>query len=483
MAARREAPPGVLQPALAGGLARPAVIARRWAAGWRTEAAARRALATAVAAGLGLVVLAAAQPSPLVPPSKGGFSSWMAGPFRGLGAWLPDDGTFKGSAFTALLAAMFCAYVVVVACGRRVPLRWGVGTLVALHVLFLLGPPLVLTDVFNYVNYARLGAVHGVNPYVAPPAEVPVDPAYRFSTWHDLRSPYGPLFTLSSYPLAALPVPVAFWALKVAMAAASLGCLALVWTIARRLGRPPLPAALFVGLNPLVLVYGLGGVHNDFLMVGLILAGITALLAARPAAGGAALTAAVGLKMSAGLMLPFAALGSRRRGQLLAGAAAAAAATAALSLAAFGFHLPGLDVQSSLVTPLSPSNLLGLALGQGGATPAVQIAVQLALAATVAWLLVRTARGDDWLAMAGWASLALVLSLGWEMPWYALWVLPLAVLSGSRALRRAALGLSVFLLVTLAPMTGYLLSEVCHCSPSQTETGKRNAAEIRHFLR
>jgi hypothetical protein len=238
-----------------------------------------------------------------------------------------------------------------------------------------------------------------------------------------------------------------------------------------------------VGLNPLVLVYGLGGVHNDFLVVGLILAGIAALLAARPAGSGAALTAAVGLKVSAGLMLPFALLGTRRRGEMLAGAAAAGAAVAALSLAAFGFHLPGLDVQSSLVTPLSPPNLLGLAVGQGGATAAVRVVVQLALVATLAWLLVRTARGEDWLTMAGWATLALVLSLAWEMPWYVLWVLPLAVLSGSRALRRASLALSVFLFVTLAPMTGYLLTEVCGCSPSETETGKRNAAEIRHFLR
>jgi hypothetical protein len=473
----------MLEPALAGRLPGHRTVLARRAAAWRTEATARRALITSVAAGIGVAVLAAARPSPLVPPSKEAFPTWMVGPVRGLGAWLPADGTFQGAAFTALVALMFCAYAAVLACAPYVPARWGVGTLVALHAVFLLGPPLALTDVFNYVNYGRLGAVHGVNPYVAAPAQVPVDPAYGFATWHDLRSPYGPLFTLFSYPLVALGVPVAFWALKAVTAAASLGCLALVWAIARRLGRPPLPAVLFVGLNPLVLVYGLGGVHNDFLMVGLILAGIAAVLAARPAASGAALTAAVGIKVSAGLMLPFALLGTRRRGEMLAGVAAAGAALAALSLAAFGFHFPGLEVQSSLVTPLSPPNLLGLALGQGGATPAVRVAVQLALVATLVWLLVRAARGEDWLTMAGWATLALVVSLAWEMPWYVLWVLPLAAVSGSRGLRRAVLALSVFLFVTLAPMTGYLLSEVCHCSPSETETGRRNAAEIRHFLR
>ena len=62
-------------------------------------------------------------------------------------------------------------------------------------------------------------------------------------------------------------------------------------------------------------------------------------------------------------------------------------------IAAFGFHGPGLDTQSSLVTPLSPPNLLGLALGQGGATAAVRALVTVGLVATVGWLLVRTARG------------------------------------------------------------------------------------------
>jgi hypothetical protein len=156
---------------------------------------------------------------------------------------------------------------------------------------------------------------------------------------------------------------------------------------------------------------------------------------------------------------------------------------AAVSLAAFGFHGPGLDTQSSLVTPLSPPNLLGLALGQGGATAPVRALVTVALVGTVGWLLVRTARGYDWLAAAGWATLALVLSLSWEMPWYVLWPLPLAAVSSSVRLRRATLALTVFLFLTMAPVTGYVINDVCHCSPAATETGKRNAAEIQRFLR
>src|SRR5436190_473868 len=69
------------------------------------------------------------------------------------------------------------------------------GCVIALHVILLLSAPLQLNDVFNYLGYARLGAVHHVNPYAHGIGTALHDPAYRFSSWHHLRSPYGPLFT------------------------------------------------------------------------------------------------------------------------------------------------------------------------------------------------------------------------------------------------------------------------------------------------
>ena len=83
-----------------------------------------------------------------------------------------------------------------------------------LHAVFLLAPPLRLTDVFNYLLYARMDVVHGLNPYRDVPVLAAGDPAYRFASWHDLASPYGPLFTVASLPLALLPLPVAYWTLK-----------------------------------------------------------------------------------------------------------------------------------------------------------------------------------------------------------------------------------------------------------------------------
>ena len=38
------------------------------------------------------------------------------------------------------------------------------------HVVLLLGPPLSLTDIFNYLHYGRMLPDHGLNPYVSLPA-------------------------------------------------------------------------------------------------------------------------------------------------------------------------------------------------------------------------------------------------------------------------------------------------------------------------
>jgi hypothetical protein len=62
-------------------------------------------------------------------------------------------------------------------------------------------------------------------------------------------------------------------------------------------------------------------------------------------------------------------------------------------------------------------------------------------------------------------------------------VLPFGAIGRSRNLRRAAVVLTAFLALTLLPATGYLLSNTCHCYPGATKTGKRNADEIKRYLK
>ena len=89
--------------------------------------------------------------------------------------------------------------------------------------------------------------------------------------------------------------------------------------LAHRPSRPAARAARPLPLRPssrsthCVLVHVVGGAHNDGLMVAVALAGVVAVLSARPLSGGALLVSAVAVKAAAALYLPFALLGSRER--------------------------------------------------------------------------------------------------------------------------------------------------------------------------
>jgi hypothetical protein len=421
-----------------------------------------------------------------VPPAKGGFPSWLAGPLEGLARPLDYSHPALRHQLTAVLVGMSLAYLVVVACARAIRPRIALLALGVLAAAVLLCPPLSLTDTFNYLIYARMGAVHGLNPYTHVTAMVRSDPAFPFSTWHHLSSPYGPIFTLATYPLALLPLPVAYWTLKAAALAAGAGCVALVAGCARRLGRRPLPAVLFVALNPAWLYYGLGGVHNDVFMLLLLLAAVYALVGRAGRAGAAASAAAVvsgvAIKLSGAVALPFALLASRRRLAAVGGAAASAAVLGAATVAAFGRHVPALSDQSSLVTPLSPLNLAGLAVGQGGVTHRVHLVAGLALVAVIAWLCVRTWRGMDWIAATGWAFVALILSLTWVMPWYAMWALPFAALAArGRLLRVVVLVLSLFVVATWLPQASAWTAALGF-HPNATPVGHANVRAVGRLL-
>jgi alpha-1,6-mannosyltransferase len=314
---------------------------------------------------------------------------------------------------------------------------------------------LLSADVFGYIDYARLGALHGLDPYAHGPASAPHDAVFAFMRWRgDMPSPYGPLFTLGSYALAPLPVAASFWTLKVGAALASLATVWLVYDCARRLRIAPLPAALVVGLNPLVLVWAVGGAHNDLFVVAAVTASVWLAVSGRERLAGAGLVAAVGLKLSAGIALPFLLI---RRRRALEAALAAGAAAVAVTLAAFGTGVAGMlraqaDQQNIVATESVPEQL-GRAIGLGGATPGLRAAALAGFCAVLAALLVRTWRGGiDWIAATGWATLAMLVTSAWLMPWYVAWLLPLAALGRDRRLSAATLALCAYLVVMRLPI-------------------------------
>lgn len=361
----------------------------------------------------------------------------------------------------ALMWAGFVAYLGVLAAAPRLGARVVWTAIVVLAAAFALAPVILSHDVYSYVAYARLGVLHGLDPYVHPPLAAPADPVFAEVLWTEATSAYGPLFTLSTYPLAWLPVPAAVAALKAAAALALLGIAALTARIAAWRGADPLRAAAFVGLNPLALVHVVGGAHNDGLAMLLALGAVAALVVGRPATAGAALLGAVFTKLSTAFLAPFALLAAGRpaarpaaAGRLLAGAAAATAALGAAAWLAFGWDwLSGFGLAGENQSRTSHMSIPITVARLGGLDPGTTRAVALLLyAALIAWLLTRTARGGDWVRAAGWAALGLLLATAWLLPWYLIWLLPLAAVSRDRPLQALALAFTAYQLGARIPL-------------------------------
>ncbi len=371
--------------------------------------------------------------------------------------------------------AGFAAYIGVLVTAPRLggSAIWAV--IVVLVAGFAIGPVLLSHDVYSYVDYARLGVLHNLDPYVHPPYTEPADPAFAHVTWPEATSAYGPLFTLATYPLAWLPVGVAVATLKAVAALSVLGLAAIVGRLAAWRGSDPARAAAFVALNPLVLVHVVGGAHNDGLMMLVAMCGVAAALSVRWATAGASLVAAVALKASAAFVAPFALLAAaspppdirshflpdserkydrKRAIRLLAGAGVASLAIGLAAYLAFGwdwleaFGLAGENQgrTSYMSIPVTFARLTGLDVD-----PA-RIAALLLYATALAGLLVWVWRGADWVRAAAWAALGLLLATSWLLPWYLVWPLPLVAISRDKPLQLLTLALTAYQLGARIPL-------------------------------
>ena len=288
------------------------------------------------------------------------------------------------------------------------------------------------------------------------------------------------MFTLLSEPLGVLPLPVAYWCWKLVVVGSALSALALVWWLARRLGRSPQRALACAGLCPVTLAMGIGGFHNDMPAVVCVLAAVACLLRGRERStawdtgAGALAVAAAGLKPSFVVVAPLIVLGANRRLAAAAGAAGAALLVGALILVAFGGALPSVGIQDRLVNPLSLPNVLGALTGHGGADPAMRqygrdalLAVGAVACALVLW------RRSWAIGAVGLVLLASVFSLSWVMPWYLAWALPFAALARPRALVPLAVVTCLWLGVAGIPQMPRLVHDI-GWYPTRSATGHAN---------
>jgi hypothetical protein len=405
-----------------------------------------------LAATIEIVLDAAVGHSPLIPKSPQ-IAGWLEGVGERLGYRV----------FLIALLAYAGAYGGMLLLARRISSRWAIALTAALQMIVFAGPILISTDVFSYIAYARMGVVHGVNPYLHGPQAILGDPIYRYvgQDWKKVATAYGPLYTLLSYPLAALGVTGALWAMKLEALLAGAGTLLLTWRCALLRGFDPKFALIAVGVNPLWVIYAMAGAHNDLIMTLFMMAPVALTLAGergsrREAYAGAAVIGATLVKATGIALLPFMLLARRRLAPLI-GAIVAGLVCAIAAYIVFGIH--GVNIVSALnrnaafvSTDSFPTEIAHL-LGKPGVFPVDHDLLKAGLVLIVAHLMWRTWRGYDWVAASGWTLLAIAVTSTWLLAWYTLWSLPLAAVGRDRRLLVATLAVqALFIVHQTAPL-------------------------------
>lgn len=338
--------------------------------------------------------------------------------------------------------------------------------------------PLFSRDTYSYLAQGAL-LRDGFDPYIVAPIENPNGLLDNVSSiWMTTTAPYGPAFILVAKFVTLVSgdhVVAGTMLLRLCMLP---GLVLLIWAaprVARHVGADGSVALWICVLNPLVIVHLMGGVHNETLMVGLMMAGIALTFSGRHVGGAALIAVAVAVKATAVLALPFMVWVWMRhlpekplRAFIIASLSAAAtfiAVFAVLSgLAGVGMGwllaLAGsVKIINWLTVPTAVANLTNV-IG-GTVTPVNFYAVLevtrfagIAIITVSLPLLWWRFRHDDREALTGiaWAMLVVVLFVPAALPWYYTW--PLAVVSSlaqSRAAIAAIAGFSTWIMVIFKP--------------------------------
>jgi len=343
----------------------------------------------------------------------------------------------------------------------------------------LLSPPLFTRDVYSYLGQGAL-ALRGLDPYRVGPSKLPpgaiADNVHY--VWQTTPAPYGPLFILIAKTINRLTGEDLILSV-IGIRLVLLGGLALlayaVPRLADSLGGDRTVALWLVIANPLTVVHLVGGPHNDLLMTGLLATGTLLVLGRRHVAGTALVTAAMAVKASAGIALPFLVwiwaahlLGDRRVRLFRAGAGSvavfASVFTAITMLSGVGLGwIPALNAPSLIVNWMSLPTAAGqlthaltVPFGHFDDGPFIMVCRLLGSAVFVAifarqWWLAR----DGAAVAVGRAALVLLwaaLLAPATLPWYLTWSLVLgAVLPWPRRSLAWAVAASAWLVLCTYP--------------------------------
>ncbi|MBC3192515.1 polyprenol phosphomannose-dependent alpha 1,6 mannosyltransferase MptB [Pseudonocardia sp. C8] len=374
-----------------------------------------------------------------------------------------------------------------------------------------LAPPMFSKDIYSYLAQSATLA-RGIDPYSIGPAQAlgVDDPLTRGipTVWRDTPAPYGPLFLGLGRIITAFSGHDVVLGIAEHRLLALAGVALLAWVLPRLADRFDLDAGLVLWLgaaNPLVLFHMVSGIHNESIMISLMLLGLYVMLGRddrvqpwwRITLGAALIVAAASVKLPALLALGFVGVylvrkrgEERRRNDHLRGeerrrndhlhhgrvvdwvimtswlTAIAAVVFSVFSFATgLGFNwLRGLSAPSAILSWMSVSTDVGLIAGQVGRLAGLGDHTEATLALArglfaipmgivVVALLLACLRGRLDPVTGTGAGLGAVVLLGPVVhPWYLFWaLLPLVATRAMPRYRRAMLLLSAFLALVVPP--------------------------------
>ncbi|GAA1015873.1 polyprenol phosphomannose-dependent alpha 1,6 mannosyltransferase MptB [Nocardiopsis tropica] len=153
--------------------------------------------------------------------------------------------------------------------------------ILALWVLpFLFAPPMFSKDVYSYLAQSEITA-RGLDPYkIGPAAALGIDHVFTRSVpniWRDTPAPYGPLFLYLGRGITYLTGENIVAGVVLHRMLALAGVAMIVWALprlARRCGVSEVAALWLGAANPLVIFHLIAGIHNEALMLGMMLVGM-----------------------------------------------------------------------------------------------------------------------------------------------------------------------------------------------------------------
>ncbi|RMI30423.1 hypothetical protein EBN03_21830 [Nocardia stercoris] len=372
-------------------------------------------------------------------------------------------------------------------------------TLLLWIVPLSLTPPMYSTDVYSYLAQSQIAA-KGLNPYVVGPATgLGVDNILTRNVpniWRETPAPYGPFFVWIGRGIAHIVGNNVIAGVLCHRTLALVGIALVVWALprlSRRCGVAPVSALWLGAANPLVLFHLVAGVHNEALMLGLMLGGLEFCLRAIEddpdgdgvfgrkswallIFGAMVITLSSQVKFPAIIALGFVGMALARQwgrrqirplvwSALVMGVVAGVVMLAVAEFSGLGFGWTGTLYQAGAVRSwMSLPTLVGIITGFGGVllglgdhTTALlsitrPIAEAIAAVLAVRMLLSTWAGRLHPVGALGVALAAIVLLFPVVQPWYLLWaIVPLAAWATEPAFRVPAVVFSAVVSVVEMP--------------------------------